>query len=102
MHADHDQGVAVLLLQRPQLVEHVKAVDAAERPEVEQHDLAAQVGERQIPTTGVEPAAALELRSAYACSHRTMVPHLGAGPGTKVVSATTVSCWASGRARRSC
>ena len=35
VHADDDEHVGVLLLQRPQLVEHVQAVDAAERPEVE-------------------------------------------------------------------
>ena len=48
VHADDDEHVAVLLLQRPQLVEHVQAVDAAEGPEVEQDDLAAEVAERQL------------------------------------------------------
>jgi len=37
---------------------------AAERPEVEQHDLAAEVGELDLLTTGVEPAASDQLRGA--------------------------------------
>ena len=57
VHADGHQHVGVLLLERAQLVQDVQAVDAAERPEVEQHDLAAQVGQGQVAAAGVEPAA---------------------------------------------
>ena len=49
VHADDDEGVAVFLLQRPQLVQDVQTVDAAEGPKVEHHDLAAQVGKRRLP-----------------------------------------------------
>ena len=49
---------------RPQLVEDVEAVDAAEGPEVEDDDASAQVGERQRPAAGVEPATADELGRA--------------------------------------
>src|SRR5690606_2772448 len=61
VHAHDDEHVAVLLLQLAHLVEHVQAVDAAEGPEVEDHGLAAQVGEGQVAAAGVEPAAADEL-----------------------------------------
>lgn len=61
MDADHDQFVAELLLQRAELVDHVQAVDAAERPEVEQDDAAAQIGQGQVAAGGVQPAATLEL-----------------------------------------
>ena len=62
---DHDQLVGVLLLHRPQLVEDVQAVHAAERPEVEQHEAAAQVAQRNR-AVGVEPAAAHQLGGADA------------------------------------
>jgi hypothetical protein len=35
VHADDHEHVAVLLFEGAQLVEHVEAVDAAERPKVE-------------------------------------------------------------------
>jgi hypothetical protein len=57
VHPDHHEHVRVVRLQRPQLVEHVQAVDAAEGPEVQQDDLAAQVGERDRASAGVQPAA---------------------------------------------
>src|SRR3954451_8900286 len=43
----------------------MQTVDAAERPEVEQDDLAPQLLERQ--PAGVEPAASFELRRSYSC-----------------------------------
>jgi hypothetical protein len=64
VHADDHEDVAVLLLERAQLVEDVQAVDAAERPEVEDHDLAAELREGHVAAAGVEPAAAGELRGA--------------------------------------
>ncbi|MNI54223.1 hypothetical protein D3C73_1091100 [compost metagenome] len=60
MHADRHQHVRVLFLKGAQLVQHVQAVDAAEGPEVEQHDLAAQGLEVQGFPARVEPAAALQ------------------------------------------
>ena len=59
VHPDRHQYVAVPLLQRPQLVQHVQAVDAAERPEVQQHDLAAQLGQAQPAPAGVHLRAQL-------------------------------------------
>ena len=59
--ADDDEHVGVALLDLAQLVDDVQAVDAAERPEVEQHDAPAQPGQRQR-LRGVDPAAgAVEL-----------------------------------------
>ena len=58
--ADDDQLLGVLLLHRAQLVEDVQAVDAAERPEVEQDEAASEVADGQRGG-GVEPAAAGEL-----------------------------------------
>ena len=58
VHPDDDQDVGVPLLDRAQLVQDVQAVDAAERPEVQQDDLAAQVGEGEAPRSGVEPRPA--------------------------------------------
>ncbi len=66
VHADGDEHVGVRCLERAQLVQDVQAVDAAERPEVEQHDLAAQVGEGQVAPAGVQPAAPGQLRRAHA------------------------------------
>src|SRR3546814_6076657 len=44
---DHDQLVGELLLYRAQLVEDVQAVDAAEGPEVEQHEASAELAQGQ-------------------------------------------------------
>src|SRR5699024_4419226 len=63
---DRDEHGAVLLVDGAQLVQHVEAVDAAERPEVQQHDLAAQVLEGEVLAAGVDPAAAGQLRCAQA------------------------------------
>jgi hypothetical protein len=57
VHADDDEFLGVLLLQWAQFVEDVEAVDAAERPEVEEDDLSAQVGKGQILAAGVHPPA---------------------------------------------
>ncbi len=67
VHADHHELVGVLLLDLTQLVEHVQAVDAAEGPEVEEHEPAAQVRQGERPV-GVQPAAATELGRADARS----------------------------------
>jgi hypothetical protein len=65
VHADRHQHVRVTLLQVAELVEDVQAVDAAERPEVEQHDLPAQPGERELRAAGVEPAPPAQLRRPH-------------------------------------
>ena len=74
----------IRLLERAQLVEDVQAVDAAERPEVEQDHLAAQVREGEVPAAGVEPcptSPAGELRRAHprppggGRGHRLIVRH---------------------------
>jgi hypothetical protein len=49
MHADHDQLLGVLLLQFLQVGNDVHAVDAAEGPEVQKNQLAAQIVQRQRP-----------------------------------------------------
>ena len=63
VHPDDDQLLGVLRLHRSQLVEHVQAVDAAEGPEVQQHEASAQARHAQR-AVGVEPAAADELGGA--------------------------------------
>jgi hypothetical protein len=40
--ADHDEGVAEAFLQGSQLFDDVQAIDAAERPEIQEDDLAPQ------------------------------------------------------------
>jgi hypothetical protein len=40
--ADHDEGVTETLFEGPELFENVEAVDAAERPEVQEDDLTPQ------------------------------------------------------------
>ena len=57
VHADDDQLLGEPLLQRPQLVDDVQAVDAAEGPEVEQHEAAAQVAQGD-GAVGVQPGPA--------------------------------------------
>jgi hypothetical protein len=42
-------------LELPQLREDVKAVDSAVRPEVEQQDLSADVGEGERASAGIDP-----------------------------------------------
>jgi hypothetical protein len=59
------QDVGELLLERAQLGQDVQAVHAAEGPEVEQDHLAAQVGQRELPAAGVEPAAAAQLGGTH-------------------------------------
>jgi hypothetical protein len=54
MHADDDQFVGVLRFQFFQVGDNVHTVDAAIRPEVEQHDFAAQVTERER-LVGIQP-----------------------------------------------
>ena len=63
VHPDDGQRVGVLRLDRTQLVEDVEAVDTAEGPEVENEDATPEVGQRQGPSAGVEPATADELGS---------------------------------------
>jgi hypothetical protein len=49
MNADDDQFTGEFTFQLPQLREDVEAVDSAVGPEVEDDQLAAQVGERERP-----------------------------------------------------
>jgi len=66
MDADDDERVAVLALETLEIGQDVHAVDAAVGPEVEDDDLAVQLGERQRPV-GVQPAlTARQLGSAHA------------------------------------
>ena len=97
VHADDHHGVAVLLLQLPELVQDMEAVDAAEGPEVQHHDLSAKIAERQFLTTGVEPTTcADQFRGAYTCtrSHAHIQPHpdLEAFPGTPLRRFSRPSC----------
>jgi hypothetical protein len=43
VHADRHEAITETLLERAQLFDHAKAVDAAEGPEVEQHDPSAKI-----------------------------------------------------------
>ena len=62
------QHIGVLLLEGPQLVQHVQAVDAAEGPEIQQHDLAAEILQVQLPAAGVQPVPTLEFRGPHPVS----------------------------------
>ena len=53
MHADHDQFIREFCFQLLQFGENVHAVDAAEGPKVEEHELALQILLRE--RLGVEP-----------------------------------------------
>ena len=75
VHADHHQVVAELLLELAELGEHVDAVDAPLRPEVEEHDAAAQRRERERARGADEAARALELGRPHARGRR----HFGEG-----------------------
>ena len=79
MDTDDHEHVGVAFLQRAQLVEHVQAVDTAEGEEVQQDDLPSQVGQRERPAAGVEPAAAVELRCAYPWIHPAILSQFGSG-----------------------
>ena len=59
VHPHDHQRVAVLLLQRPQLVQHMQTVDAAERPKIQQQKASTEVRERQLPPTRVQPPTTL-------------------------------------------
>ena len=65
MHPDDHQRIAVLLLQRPQLIQHMQAVDTAERPEIQQQKPPPEVRERQLPPTRVQPPTTPELRRTH-------------------------------------
>ncbi len=57
VHPDDHHRVPVLLLQLPQLVQDVQAVDAAEGPEIQNDDASPQVGEGVLGVARVQPAA---------------------------------------------
>ena len=84
--ADGHQDVGVLLLERAQLGQDVQAVHAAEGPEVEQDDLAAQVGQRELLAAGVQPAAAAQLGSTHPG------PAGGVGSGHAVIQPCPPRC----------
>ncbi|MNW52342.1 hypothetical protein D3C74_298580 [compost metagenome] len=92
--ADDDEVVAARLLELAQLVEDVQAVDAAERPEVEDDDPAAQVRERDVAAARVEPAAPDELGGADAGqagvggrgAHPRILPQSARLPGPRVLA----------------
>jgi hypothetical protein len=55
MHTDDGDRIAEPLLELPQLRKHMDAVDSAVGPEVEEQQLAAEIGERESPAVGVQP-----------------------------------------------
>src|SRR5687768_10194848 len=55
VHTDDGDGPGEPLLELPQLRKHMDAVDSAVGPEVEEQHLAAEIGEREAPTAGVQP-----------------------------------------------
>ena len=84
VHPDHDELTVVPLLQRPQLVEDVQAVHAAEGPEVQQQEASAEVRDGVRRPAGVEPATAVELggadaRSSGGVGHAVATPRDRAG-----------------------
>ncbi len=70
VHPHGHQDVGEPLLERAQLVQDVQAVDAAEGPEVEQHDLAAQSGQGQVLAAGVQPVPAGQLGCPHPAAPR--------------------------------
>src|ERR1035441_541392 len=70
MDADDHEAVTEALLERSQLLDDPQAVDAAERPEIEHDDTAAEVAQREW-MVGVDPSAgAAKLRCANASECR--------------------------------
>ena len=55
VHADDRQNITEPSFDRPELGQHVMAVDAAQRPEVQQHDATAKVIEAESPTARSDP-----------------------------------------------
>ena len=90
MHTHGHEHVRVLLLERAQLVQHVQAVDAAEGPEVQDHDLAPQRLQVQRLAAGVEPGPALQLRGANGCGHACS-GHGGPSTGVRCLSLPTLA-----------
>jgi hypothetical protein len=70
MDADHEQVVAELPLEVAQLLEHVHAVDAGLREEVEQHDAPAQRCERERARGADEAARAVQFGRPHAHGRR--------------------------------
>ena len=64
VHADHHELVVILFFNFAQFIQNVQAVDAAERPEVQQNDLAAQILQRKVFAASVDPAAPHEFGCA--------------------------------------
>ena len=66
VHADGDEHVGEFFFEGAQFVEHVQAVDAAEGPEVENNDFAAQILQGEVLVAGVEPGSAFEFAGTHA------------------------------------
>src|SRR5690606_28453885 len=75
MHPDDDQCVRKLPLDLPQLGKQMEAIYSAVGPEIEDHELAAQIGEPQRPL-GVEPLEIVrELGRSYYAARPAAVRH---------------------------
>lgn len=69
VHTDDHDGVAVPLLQLPQLVQDMQTIHTAKSPEIQNDNASPQVREGQILVTGIQPAAlADQLGGADACT----------------------------------
>ena len=75
VHAHGDQHIVETLLQRTQFVQHMEAVDAAEGPEIENDDFAAQILEGDLLTSGVQPASADQLGGPHTCAALDSLSH---------------------------
>ncbi len=65
MHPHDDERIAVLVLQRPQLVQHMQTVHTTKRPEVQEQEPPPKVSQSQLPPTRIKPPTTLELRRTH-------------------------------------
>ncbi len=77
---DDHHGVAVLLLQLAQLVEHMQTVHAAECPEIQNDNASSQVSKGVLPVACIEPAALADQfggADTCTCCHDNSQQHRG-------------------------
>ena len=84
VHADDHQPVSESLLEIAQLLDDAEAVDAAERPEIEDHNASAQVAQRQWRVRVDPSTGALQFRRTHTPGRRrrhaaTIIARVGTG-----------------------
>ena len=66
LYTNDDELPRVLRFELPQLREYVNAIDSPIRPEVEQNDLASQIGKTKLLPAGMDP---VEIIGKLGCSY---------------------------------